>query len=233
MNVYFPRLISMLRREKGISQKQAASELGISQALLSHYEKGIRECGLDFVVRAAEYYSVSCDYLLGRSADRSGLMLMAEDIPEPEQGGRENAFNAPALAALLNKKLLTNSLHILFDVLAKAGNRALTAEVSKFLMVAVYRMFRIVYSIEPKNPEGMFSVPKTLFFGYSSACMQMSEANATAIAGSESHTHSAGAQTPAAMSAQTLSEQYPLFATSLFNLIKNAESHMRVGSIGS
>ena len=36
MNAEFPRLITLLRKEKGISQKQAAAELGISQALLSH-----------------------------------------------------------------------------------------------------------------------------------------------------------------------------------------------------
>ena len=50
MNAEFPRLITLLRKEKGISQKQAAAELGISQALLSHYEKGVRECGLDFLI---------------------------------------------------------------------------------------------------------------------------------------------------------------------------------------
>ena len=44
----FPRVLSLLRKEKGISQKEAANSLGVSQALLSHYEKGIRECGLDF-----------------------------------------------------------------------------------------------------------------------------------------------------------------------------------------
>ena len=70
VNANFPRIISLLRKEAHISQKQAAAELGISQALLSHYEKGIRECGLDFVVRVADYYSVSCDYLLGRSDQR-------------------------------------------------------------------------------------------------------------------------------------------------------------------
>ena len=51
MNNTFGSIISYLRKEKGISQKQASSDLGISQALLSHYEKGIRECGLDFVVK--------------------------------------------------------------------------------------------------------------------------------------------------------------------------------------
>ena len=45
----------------------AAVELGISQALLSHYENGAREPGLGFVCRACDYYGVSADYLLGRS----------------------------------------------------------------------------------------------------------------------------------------------------------------------
>ena len=70
MNKDFARNITFLRKVRKLSQKQAALELGISQALLSHYEKGIRECSLDFVVKAADYYNVSCDYLLGRTADR-------------------------------------------------------------------------------------------------------------------------------------------------------------------
>ena len=68
MNCDFPKIISNLRKSKGISQKQAAIDLGISQALLSHYEKGIRECGLDFLIKLSEYYEVSCDELLGVSA---------------------------------------------------------------------------------------------------------------------------------------------------------------------
>lgn len=59
-----------LRKEKGLSQKDAAAKLGISQALLSHYEKGIRECGQNFLIKAADFYGVSCDYLLGRSPSR-------------------------------------------------------------------------------------------------------------------------------------------------------------------
>lgn len=59
MNSDFPRILTLLRKEQGISQKKAAADLGISQALLSHYEKGIRECGLDFIVRTADYYGVS------------------------------------------------------------------------------------------------------------------------------------------------------------------------------
>ena len=92
----FNRIIKLLRKERGITQKQAAEDLGVSQALLSHYEKGIRECGLDFVVRVADYYNVSCDYLLGRSAERNGMMLNADDLPNPDKM-KDNVYHGSVL----------------------------------------------------------------------------------------------------------------------------------------
>lgn len=72
MNRSFPVILTELRKEKGVSQKEAAAALGVSQALLSHYEKGIRECSMSFYIRAADYYDVTCDYLFGRSSNKSG-----------------------------------------------------------------------------------------------------------------------------------------------------------------
>lgn len=72
-NTKFAAILSQLRKERGSSQKKAAADLGISQALLSHYEKGIRECGLDFVIKCSEYYGVTTDYLLGVSESRYGI----------------------------------------------------------------------------------------------------------------------------------------------------------------
>ena len=72
MNRNFPETLSALRREKNISQRQAAAELGISQARLSHYENGAREPGLAFVCRACDYYEVTADYLLCRSDEPAG-----------------------------------------------------------------------------------------------------------------------------------------------------------------
>jgi transcriptional regulator with XRE-family HTH domain len=229
MNAQFPRILALLRAERHISQKQAAADLGISQALLSHYEKGIRECGLDFVVRVADYYDVSCDYLLGRSADRSGLTLTAEDLPEA--AGNEKAVGSAGLQIVLNKKLIVNSMNILFDALAKAKNRALVTEVSSFLMLAVYRMFRVVHSTDPKNPDGMFAVPAPLASGYCAAAMQQCETNASVIASGEGARMSAvlgeiGDITPVPLTTTTLSESYPLYAASLLNLVKNAEEHL-------
>ena len=64
----FSETLSALRKGRGISQRQAAADLGISQALLSHYENGAREPGLRFVCKACDYYGVTADYILGRSA---------------------------------------------------------------------------------------------------------------------------------------------------------------------
>ena len=81
----FSETMSELRRKKGASQRTAAADLGISQALLSHYENGAREPGLDFVCRAREYYGVSADHLLGRTDEPGGetaprLHALAEEL---------------------------------------------------------------------------------------------------------------------------------------------------------
>lgn len=82
----FSSRLTEQRKQKGITQKQASKDFGISQALLSHYERGIREPGLEFVVRAAEYYGVSCDYLLGYTNNSLRLEALPEirDIPEDD-----------------------------------------------------------------------------------------------------------------------------------------------------
>ena len=68
----FAQILSELRRTAGLSQRKAAADLNISQALLSHYENGAREPGLGFVCRACDYYGVSADYLLCRT-DRPNI----------------------------------------------------------------------------------------------------------------------------------------------------------------
>ena len=66
----FAVTLGELRREKGLSQRQAAAELGISQAVLSHYENDAREPKLEFVVKVCDYYKVTTDYILGRTKER-------------------------------------------------------------------------------------------------------------------------------------------------------------------
>ncbi|MBP5166249.1 MAG: helix-turn-helix transcriptional regulator [Oscillospiraceae bacterium] len=78
MGESFPKILSGLRHEKGLNQRTAAAALNISQALLSHYENGLREPGLDFIRTVCRYYGVSSDYLLGLSFVRTPLTSGAD-----------------------------------------------------------------------------------------------------------------------------------------------------------
>lgn len=108
MNEAFSARLSALRKERGLSQKEAAEALGISGALLSHYEKGIRECGLQFICKAAAFYDVSCDYLLGVSNTRRSINeeFDAKDTAQDKEFRLGTMFRA---AVMLNDTLSATS----------------------------------------------------------------------------------------------------------------------------
>lgn len=81
MDRNFSAVMSRLRKQRGLSQRKVAADLHISQALLSHYENGAREPGLNFVCRACDYYDVTADYLLGRT-EENGKMVSAAALRE-------------------------------------------------------------------------------------------------------------------------------------------------------
>ena len=215
MNRDFAHTITLLRKEKKLSQKQAAAELGISQALLSHYEKGIRECGLDFVVKAAEYYDVSCDYLLGRTAERH------YDIAELNSGtvtaSKQNTAN------IINRRLLENTAGIIYDCLSKVGNRKLTRGVTNYLMLGYYKVFRFLYQSSSENPEGMFTVGDDVFRGYATAAQEklFTDIGNMGNRESDSYVPNLGELN---ISPEQLASDYPEAAGSLFNVIQHAEN---------
>ncbi len=226
MNKDFPRIITMLRKEKNLSQKQVSAELGISQALLSHYEKGIRECGLDFVVKVAEYYNVSCDFLLGRTPERSGATLSFEDIPDAEEITEEDKKGS-SLIPLLNKKILCNTLTIIYDMLAKTKSKQLTAYVSNYLMLAVYKVFRTLYSANPKNHQTMFAVSKGVYQGYADSCMGIYSTKLSFATNPDNNSDEAKNIREENYSTEILSQEYRKQSSSLFNLIQYSENKIR------
>ena len=56
-----------LRRAKGISQLKLAMDLNTSQNTISRYETGEREPGINELIKLADYFHVSVDYLIGRT----------------------------------------------------------------------------------------------------------------------------------------------------------------------
>ncbi len=142
MNQDFPRTLALLRQEKEISQRQAAKDLGISQALLSHYENGVREPGLAFVRKACDYYRVSADYLLGRTLDRDGAVIGADELYD---ASNEKGSLKGSIAATLQKKLLVNTTSLLFELLGSTGSREAVNAAAGYLGGALYQLYRMLH----------------------------------------------------------------------------------------
>ena len=56
-----------LRQQHGISQLKLAMDLSVNQNTISRYETGEREADYKTLIRIADYFDVSVDYLLGRT----------------------------------------------------------------------------------------------------------------------------------------------------------------------
>lgn len=231
VNTEFARIMTLLRKEKKVSQKKAAEDLGISQGLLSHYEKGKRECGLDFLVRAADYYNVSCDYLLGRSPEPQGLTISVSDIPDDDPNHRDKVTPGSVMIAF-NKKLIINSLNVVFSLLTKVKSATLIKEASGYLMLAVYKVFRYLWSANPDNDQNFFMIDKAYAPAATDAAMSIAEAKVNAcVKGIAVGKEDAVSDTEAlALDTTLLAQEYPQYYSSTVNLIKNSEARVKAMS---
>ena len=168
----FSRTLSLLRQERGVSQRTAAKDLGISQALLSHYENGIREPGLAFVVKACDYDHVSADFILGRTLSRDGSMLTSEEVLNTAEPG--NILQGSVMATL-QSKLLSGAVGVLFGLLGKLGDKGAINAAAAYLGSAVYQLYRHLYRAAGAN-EAYFALdPAACTMGAADADMKLAE----------------------------------------------------------
>ena len=158
----FASVLSQLRKERGISQKKAASELGISQALLSHYEKGIRECGLDFIIRCSDYYGVTTDYLLGVSENRNGMSN------EYLAAFSEDKSNSVSMLAKATKYLLDS-------VAASSSDPAEKGFVYDYYLLTLYRG-ALTLAKAGVIPKELFKIDYSVAKDLASAAIAMQDA---------------------------------------------------------
>ncbi len=215
MDTDFPRLLAMLRQEKGVSQRQAAKDLGISQALLSHYEHGIREPGLAFVVKVCDYYKVSADFLLGRTMERDGTVILDAETLYDASAERDATLRGSVMATL-SKKLLVNSTSLLFDLLGKTGCREAIRAASNYLSTALYQMFRYLHQASGTNNDEVFSV-STDQFSAGAATTEMICSQVEYVESLSAHRQEKGSFPE--MSHDSLSKSYPGAYQSLLQII--------------
>lgn len=77
-------LLSELRRDYNLKQKDVAKYLNVSVATISHYETGVNIPDLNTLVKLADFYGVSTDYLLGRIRIRIDYTTFLKKVRLPD-----------------------------------------------------------------------------------------------------------------------------------------------------
>lgn len=73
----FGENLKTLRKPRNLTQKELGLMVGLSKAVISKYENGMGYPSFDILIRIAQYFGVTVDYLLGvsrgKKVDVSGL----------------------------------------------------------------------------------------------------------------------------------------------------------------
>ena len=71
-------IIAELRADKGMNQEELSVILNVSRPTLANWESGNRRIDIETLVVIADYFGVSCDYLLGRTKHKYNFALENE-----------------------------------------------------------------------------------------------------------------------------------------------------------
>lgn len=98
------------RRALGLTMKQLASTVGVTEAAISHYETGRREPDHDMLLSIANALGVTVDYLLGRESTSAPAAIPAQEKAPADDPLTEQIM---AKARLMNEEELRQLLRIM------------------------------------------------------------------------------------------------------------------------
>ena len=92
----FGKRLASIRKKRGLSQYQLADKLGFSRGQIANYEQGKREPDYQTLIKIAEFFDVSTDYLLGvtnnPSRDENKEQKLKEFLEQPGVPYDENTY---------------------------------------------------------------------------------------------------------------------------------------------
>ena len=92
--VTFSDRLKAIRNEKTITLEKMAKDLQTTKATLSRYENNLREPKIDFINKAANYFNVTTDYLLGRTDEKNCYIINVDEfqfeIDKTKQNNEKN-----------------------------------------------------------------------------------------------------------------------------------------------
>lgn len=76
----FGEFLAELRKEKGLLQKEVANYLKVTVATISNYEKGVHSPDLNTLIKLADFFDVSTDYLLQRTNYKASISTLNKPL---------------------------------------------------------------------------------------------------------------------------------------------------------
>ena len=165
------------------------------------------------MVKTADFYGVSVDYLLGRTTNPNSDRSEPDQIPDVEDLEDVNRKKSNTYC-MLNRKIIINSTAVIYSILAEINNKKLSKCVSDYLSVAEYSIFRKIYSLKENNVNDVFSLDNIDDYCYASQSLNNARINDIKMNNSIE-----GLELNDEILSEKFSDSYP----SLRQLIKNAE----------
>jgi len=104
----FAQRLKSLRAEKGINQNELAQAMNVKQGTIGNWETQKRAPDSEMLIRLADYFDVSTDYLLGKeSSELIFLTRHLSSIPEEDRSFLINNFNNTIDVYLKSKGIKT------------------------------------------------------------------------------------------------------------------------------
>jgi transcriptional regulator with XRE-family HTH domain len=137
----FSKILRELRNERKLTQQELADKLDVSRMTINFYESNRRTPDINFAIKAANFFNVSVDYLVGNSNIKS---------KEDHRYTKEQVENLEDIIYYLPATSAQDLLKHLCDVLKIAHDKKIEREILYLLSMVAYNAKFIAHA-EPKE----------------------------------------------------------------------------------
>ena len=140
-NEVIAKRLSELRKEKGVKQDEIAELLNVKRATIANYETGKRAPDYETIIKLADYYGVSCDYIL-----RGVTSEFANIHSTTGLSGR-----AIEILKDMNEIGDIDFLNLINYLIEETNFKKYDEESYKFEQSLIYKLIQYLFYASPKN----------------------------------------------------------------------------------
>lgn len=118
MNIVFCERLKKLRKAKKLTQKKLGEKLGLSDSIITMYELGKRDPSSEILLRIADLFNVSVDYLTGRTNDKNIEVIQTNFL---DNEGKERKLELQYEKQSKDDTITLSELQELIKIINKLG----------------------------------------------------------------------------------------------------------------